>query len=105
MVGVEGFEPSECQSQNLMPYHLATPQYKRIYSRKISEPAVKPARFNLVGVEGLEPSECQSQNLMPYHLATPQYEADKKVGWARWIRTIGMQESKSCALPLGDSPV
>ena len=28
MVGVEGFEPSECQSQNLMPYPLATPQYE-----------------------------------------------------------------------------
>ena len=25
-------------------------------------------------------------------------------GWAGWIRTSGMQESKSCALPLGDSP-
>ena len=26
------------------------------------------------------------------------------LGWARWIRTIGMTESKSVALPLGDSP-
>ena len=26
-------------------------------------------------------------------------------GWGRWIRTIGMQESKSCALPLGDTPI
>ena len=25
LAGVEGFEPSECQSQNLMPYRLATP--------------------------------------------------------------------------------
>ena len=26
-------------------------------------------------------------------------------GWARWIRTIGMKESKSSALPLGYSPM
>ena len=26
-------------------------------------------------------------------------------GWAGGIRTHGMQESKSCALPLGDSPI
>ena len=26
-------------------------------------------------------------------------------GWGRWIRTIVMQESKSCALPLGDTPI
>lgn len=25
--------------------------------------------------------------------------------WAGWIRTNEMQESKSCALPLGDSPI
>ena len=25
-------------------------------------------------------------------------------GWASWIRTSGMTESKSVALPLGDSP-
>ena len=25
--------------------------------------------------------------------------------WASWIRTNVMQESKSCALPLGDSPI
>ena len=30
MAGVEGFEPSKCQSQNLVPYHLATPQEKVI---------------------------------------------------------------------------
>ena len=27
LVGVEGFEPSEWQSQSLLPYRLATPQY------------------------------------------------------------------------------
>ena len=26
-------------------------------------------------------------------------------GWGGWIRTTGMQESKSCALPLGDTPI
>ena len=26
-------------------------------------------------------------------------------GWAGWIRTSGMTESKSVALPLGDSPI
>ena len=26
-------------------------------------------------------------------------------GWARWIRTIGMTESKSAALPLGYTPI
>ena len=39
MVGVEGFEPSECQSQNLMPYHLATPQY---FAAKAAGTAPKP---------------------------------------------------------------
>ena len=32
-------------------------------------------------------------------------EKSKEPGWGRWIRTIGMQESKSCALPLGDTPI
>ena len=27
MAGTDGFEPSECQSQSLVPYHLATSQY------------------------------------------------------------------------------
>ena len=27
MAGVQGFEPRKCQSQSLMPYRLATPQY------------------------------------------------------------------------------
>ena len=30
---------------------------------------------------------------------------DTPHGWAGWIRTIGMTESKSVALPLGDSPL
>ena len=29
---------------------------------------------------------------------------DFSSNWASWIRTNEMQESKSCALPLGDSP-
>ena len=28
MVALDGLEPSECQSQSLMPYHLATRQYE-----------------------------------------------------------------------------
>ena len=31
--------------------------------------------------------------------------ADRRSGWGSWIRTNGMQESKSCALPLGDTPI
>ena len=27
------------------------------------------------------------------------------IGWGNWIRTSGMQESKSCALPLGYTPM
>jgi hypothetical protein len=27
MAGVPGFEPGQCQSQSLMPYRLAIPQY------------------------------------------------------------------------------
>ena len=38
-------------------------------------------------------------------LTTWRHPNKKKNGWARWIRTIGMQESKSCALPLGYSPI
>ena len=30
MVVSDGFEPSECQSQSLMPYHLATRQYIKV---------------------------------------------------------------------------
>ena len=29
---------------------------------------------------------------------------DTPHGWSGWIRTSVMQESKSCALPLGDTP-
>ena len=29
----------------------------------------------------------------------------ENIGWGRWIRTIGMTESKSVALPLGDTPI
>ena len=28
LVGLDGFEPSECHSQSVVPYHLATAQYK-----------------------------------------------------------------------------
>ena len=28
VVGLDGFEPSECHSQSVVPYHLATAQYK-----------------------------------------------------------------------------
>ena len=28
MVGLDGLEPSECHSQSVVPYHLATAQYK-----------------------------------------------------------------------------
>ncbi len=36
---------------------------------------------------------------------TPLFETyKKKIGWDRWIRTIGMTESKSVALPLGYIP-
>ena len=27
MAGMAGFEPAKCQSQSLVPYHLATSQY------------------------------------------------------------------------------
>ena len=30
LVASDGFEPSECQSQSLMPYHLATRQYRMV---------------------------------------------------------------------------
>ena len=30
VVGLAGFEPAECQSQSLVPYHLATAQKIRI---------------------------------------------------------------------------
>lgn len=67
------------------------------------------AKREMAGVEGFEPSECQSQNLVPYHLATPQYQKPTRAlgqnGWAGWIRTIGMTESKSAALPLGYNPL
>ncbi len=29
LAGMAGFEPAKCQSQSLVPYHLATPQYYR----------------------------------------------------------------------------
>ena len=30
MAALDGLEPSECQSQSLMPYHLATRQYRMV---------------------------------------------------------------------------
>ena len=57
----------------------------------------------MAGVKGFEPLECRSQSPMPYHLAIPQYK--NGIGWDRWIRTIGMTESKSVALPLGYIPI
>ncbi len=30
MAGAEGFEPSQCQSQSLMPYRLAMPQSNKL---------------------------------------------------------------------------
>ena len=33
------------------------------------------------------------------------FEQIRLYGWGSWIRTNGMQESKSCALPLGDTPI
>ena len=29
LAGMAGLEPAKCQSQSLVPYHLATPQYHR----------------------------------------------------------------------------
>lgn len=37
---------------------------------------------------------------MLYHWAS-----GTNFGWVSWIRTNGMQESKSCALPLGYNPI
>ena len=81
MVGVEGFEPSECQSQNLMPYHLATPQYSIKRAKRPRHPATK--------VAGAEPRNGSA----PF------------VGWGGRIRTLGMVEPESTALPLGDTPI
>ena len=48
--------------------------------------------------------ECGSQSPMPYHLATPQYRELKKI-WLGWQDlNLRMRESKSLALPLGDTP-
>ncbi len=57
MAGVEGFEPSECQSQNLVPYRLATPQY---YLQKPTNKNI--SLFNkrnkkMAGPAGFEPAE------------------------------------------------
>ncbi len=34
MAGIAGLEPAECQSQSLMPYHLAISHYQRIITQK-----------------------------------------------------------------------
>ncbi len=58
----------------------------------------------LAAALGFEPRECWSQSPVPYHLAKPQNETMRDFGWDRWIRTTGMTESKSAALPLGYIP-
>ena len=66
-------------------------------------------RLPLAGVVGFEPTEYRNQNPGPYHLAIPQSiwrrDHSASFGWDRWIRTIGMTESKSAALPLGYIPI
>ena len=49
------------------------------------------------------------EQYLPYGLAgvffsKRLYHQLREVYWASWIRTNEMQESKSCAFPLGDSP-
>ena len=50
LAGLAGLEPTKCQNQNLVPYHLATAQQK------------------LAGMAGLEPTKCRNQNPVPYQL-------------------------------------
>ena len=45
-------------------------------------------------------SRSQLGRLKFYHWTTPAND-----GWGTWIRTREMQESKSCALPLGYTPI
>ena len=84
LAGALGFEPRKYQSQSLAPYRLAMPQYMReLYGLFCGLLAILPPTLMVLS------------DLI--ELAT--------FGWGRWIRTIGMQESKSCALPLGDTPI
>ena len=49
--------------------------------------------------------ECGSQNPMPYHLATPHNNL-WGMSWLGWLDlNQRMRESKSRALPLGDTPM
>ena len=55
MVGLDGLEPSECHSQSVVPYHLATAQYK--------EKRLFMEVFFLVGwIVGFEPTIFSATN-------------------------------------------
>ena len=51
MVGLAGFEPAECQSQSLVPYHLATAQKIRIWKKGITPFYI----FDVGWIIGIEP--------------------------------------------------
>ena len=80
MAASDGLEPSECQSQSLMPYHLATRQYR------------------MVGEHGFEPWNPKEQIYSLPRLTTSLFSQKK---WCR-LRESNPQPTdyKSVALPV-----
>ena len=63
-----GIRTPECQDQNLVPYHLATPQNMRIIYTEIL------TTMQGFGTEPFHFTRATAlKQLVPYHLATPQY--------------------------------
>lgn len=59
-------------------------------------------QLHMVGIVELESTRLTA--LEPRSSASANF-AIPPCGWAGWIRTNGMHEPKSCALPLGDNPI
>lgn len=69
-----------------------------LYSPMIVSPCTLATRRSRISLYIIEPADwrtAEKKHLQPQALF---------YGWGRWIRTIVVQESKSCALPLGDTP-
>ena len=58
--------------------------------------------MNPMGRDGVEPPESEDSRFTVCPATTYGISS---LSWASWIRTNVIQESKSCALPLGDSPI
>ena len=119
ITGRQGLEPSSIVLETIM-LPIAPPTYIRctqdsnlqtISGQRFSRPLPHHPDMQHTLVTGLEPihhSKMDSSDQQSAVLPIRHYTSiltKIKINWAKQIRTVVMQESKSCALPLGDSPI